>query len=590
MKFNLVRHFILPFVALILLYFIGASFTYNSNQKNQLVVEDSLSAEFNRVNPRLATEDFKAGQLELLASHDLFLKEKLPTTVRIVIQGEGAAAGFPYYYNGTFSKMLEQWLQYAYPSRKIEVINAALVTNDLGKHIERVPEIIALKPDLVIFYGGHHELNAAYQRLKLENEAISPSNKAWLRLKNAFREEEKPDILETFQAFESLNSFESHLPDLEARLRKQADTLFSIYRENQIQVIAMEPVANLSDFPPLQSRTGLLSATQQAGLKRLDDLVNESSWQAALEMVKELEPHAFDHADYNFLAGQVYAHLGRKRLAMRYFDYARLHDDYVLRGHPIINDAYMSSAKKYGYAWLNLPTLLRKASGEAFIGNNLMINQSNFNQKGHFFTAQILAEYIMSKEWFGPASHLASADRMKSLIPIFPTDDHYGDLIMEQLTLQWPYYLNGYRVYGDKSKHNGNGFRLAQERFNQRISHKDMHLQWMQQMLSEGQMTEAMMASRMLIRQYPNCERVFFEVAAMELSFDRKAEAGTHFQRAFELSKGNSTLLAIVNTLVEKGERELAASFAAKARKGASGSNQLAKLRSQLMQSEKIPG
>lgn len=590
MKFNLLHHFILPVGAIVLLYFIGSSLPSSLNQNKRLVVEDSLFAEFNRVNPLLATAEYKSGQVELIASHDLFQKEKSPHTLRIVIQGEGAAAGFPYYYNGTFSKMLEQWLQYAYPGKKIEVINTALVTNDLEKHLERVQEVIDLKPDLVIFYGGHHELNAAYQRLKLEKVSTSSSAKAWLNIRSFFKEEAKPDILERFQAFETLSSFESHLPELEKQLVKEAETLFSIYRAHQVPVLALEPVANLSDFPPLQSRVGMLTAAQQAALKQLNDLVKTASWQEAFEIVKDLEAHAMDHAEYNFLAARVYAHLGRKRLAMRYYDYARQHDDYVLRGHDIISEAYKSAANKYGYPWLNLPSLLRKASGEAFIGNNLMINQSHFNQKGHFFTAQVLAEYIMHKEWFGPASHLASADRMKALIPVFPVDDHYGDLIMEQLTLQWPYYLNGYRVYGDPSKHNGQGFRLAQERFNQRITHKDMHLQWMQQRSTEGQMQEAVMASRMLIRQYPNCERVFFEVAAMELGFDRKADANAHFQRAFELSKGNSTLLAIVNILMEKGDRELAAAFAAKARKRATGSNQLAKLRSQLEKSDKTPG
>jgi Flp pilus assembly protein TadD len=589
-KFQRLTGFSLLFGALIFLYFATVYQDPVGERRHVLIVNDSLATDLKRINPLLATADYQSDQLELIASNDLFLRNKTANTIRIVIQGEGPAAGFPYYYNGTFSKMLEQWLQYAYPQKRIEVINTALVTSHLGKHLARVHEIIELEPDLVIFYGGHHELNAAYERvLDMERDA-SFSLSAWTSLKNLFQSAPRPDILESFNAFKAISTFEDHLHKVEELVRSEANQLFATYREYNIPVIALEPVANLSDFPPLQTKGGPLPANQQKVFEELQYFIANNDWEEALKKVNELEAYAMDHADFNYLAARVYAELGRKRMASRYFDYARQHDDYVLRGHPIINAAYKTAAINHGHQWIQLPRLLRKAANVGLIGDNLMLGQSNFNQNGHFFTAQVLAETIMNQQLFGVASHLASPERMQKLIPIFPADAHYGDLIMEQLTLQWPYYLNGYRVYGDKSKYGGKGFRLAQERFNQRISHREMHLGWMRQMSEEGNFTEAMLSSRMLTRQYPNSEKVYFEVAVLHLQWSRQVEAEQYFQKAFELSSGNNTLLAIVNELMKYGEREAASVFASKARKGAAGSNQLVQLLETLKNTPPIPG
>src|SRR5690606_9614084 len=47
--------------------------------------------------------------------NDFFLAEKTPEVFRVFVQGESSAAGFPYYYGGSFSRMLEQRLQQTFP-------------------------------------------------------------------------------------------------------------------------------------------------------------------------------------------------------------------------------------------------------------------------------------------------------------------------------------------------------------------------------------------------------------------------------------------------------------------------------------------
>ena len=90
--------------------------------------------------------------------HDVFLAQKDSAIVRIVVQGGSTAAGYPYYYGGSFSRMLEQRLQQTYFDRRIEIINTAVNSYTM---LDQVEEILAQQPDAVLLYAGHNEYYGA---------------------------------------------------------------------------------------------------------------------------------------------------------------------------------------------------------------------------------------------------------------------------------------------------------------------------------------------------------------------------------------------------------------------------------------------
>ena len=86
-----------------------------------------------------------------------FPAAKAPGTLRIFVQGESSAAGFPYGRWASPAALLQQRLQRAYPDRNVEVINTGMAAVTSYVLLDFADEIIAQQPDAVVVYAGHNE-------------------------------------------------------------------------------------------------------------------------------------------------------------------------------------------------------------------------------------------------------------------------------------------------------------------------------------------------------------------------------------------------------------------------------------------------
>ncbi|HEX5649122.1 MAG TPA: GDSL-type esterase/lipase family protein [Steroidobacteraceae bacterium] len=86
-----------------------------------------------------------------------FPARKDASTLRIFVQGESSAAGFPYGRWASPAAMLQQRLQRSYPDRNVEVVNTAMAAVTSYVLLDFADEIIAQQPDAVVIYTGHNE-------------------------------------------------------------------------------------------------------------------------------------------------------------------------------------------------------------------------------------------------------------------------------------------------------------------------------------------------------------------------------------------------------------------------------------------------
>jgi tetratricopeptide (TPR) repeat protein len=86
-----------------------------------------------------------------------FPARKAAGTLRIFVQGESSAAGFPYGRWASPAALLQQRLQRAYPHRNVEVINTAMAAVTSYVLLDFADEIVAQQPDAVVIYTGHNE-------------------------------------------------------------------------------------------------------------------------------------------------------------------------------------------------------------------------------------------------------------------------------------------------------------------------------------------------------------------------------------------------------------------------------------------------
>ncbi len=86
-----------------------------------------------------------------------FPEQKPAGGLRVFVQGESSAAGFPYGRWASPAALLASRLQATYPDRDVEVIGTGMAAVTSYVLLDFADEIIAMQPDAVVVYAGHNE-------------------------------------------------------------------------------------------------------------------------------------------------------------------------------------------------------------------------------------------------------------------------------------------------------------------------------------------------------------------------------------------------------------------------------------------------
>jgi lysophospholipase L1-like esterase len=112
-------------------------------------------------------------------------QEKPPGTFRIVCLGASTTFSAEVSSNdATWTHRLQEKLRAAYPGRKIEVINAAVGGYVSADNLKRLKHhVLALDPDLVIYYEANNEIVKDTQGLAIQRGVVAPDGgrqPAWI--------------------------------------------------------------------------------------------------------------------------------------------------------------------------------------------------------------------------------------------------------------------------------------------------------------------------------------------------------------------------------------------------------------------------
>jgi tetratricopeptide (TPR) repeat protein len=118
---------------------------------------DFLGGRYAEVNKRFAARYFVDVRLLPTPPNDLLLVRKPANGFRVFVLGESTTNGFPYGYNGTFSRVLEDALRDVLPRDSVEVVNLGIAAVNSYVLYDQVGEILAQHPDAVMMYVGQNE-------------------------------------------------------------------------------------------------------------------------------------------------------------------------------------------------------------------------------------------------------------------------------------------------------------------------------------------------------------------------------------------------------------------------------------------------
>jgi tetratricopeptide (TPR) repeat protein len=352
-----------------------------------------------------------------------FPAAKAPGTLRIFVQGESSAAGFPYGRWASPAALLQQRLQRTYPDRNVEVINTGMAAVTSYVLLDFADEIIAQQPDAVVIYAGHNEylgIGGVGSSLASARSPALARAIATLRRLHLYRALER--------AFASLGPAADPLAARDGTLmsrvaaersiplgsplyeqglvqfRGNLERLLQHYRAAGIPVFVGTLASNERDQPPF------VSAPASAG---------EGSAIARFERARTLEA-AGDHA-----AARI------EYLA------ASDRDELRFRAPQAFNDVIRATAQAAGATVVDVQAALAAASSNGIIGAGLMLEHVHPNVEGYFRLASAYFPAIV--HWAGPPAVAVDDAAARREIPVTEVDRLNGEYRVAMLKNDWPF-------------------------------------------------------------------------------------------------------------------------------------------------------
>jgi len=348
-----------------------------------------------------------------------FPATKAPGTLRIFVQGESSAAGFPYGRFGSPGALLQQRLQRAYPDRNVEVINTGMAAVTSFVLLDFADEIIAQHPDAVVIYTGHNEYLGIGGVGSTFAAARSPAvarGIATLRRLHLYRALERgigslgtggdsPDrtdgtLMSRVAAERSIPLgsplYERGLEQFHGNLER----LLAKYRVAGIPVFIGTLASNERDQPPFASGDGD-SAQQRFELARTLDAAGD-----------------YAAARVEYLA-------------------AKDRDELRFRAAEAMNDVIREVAAAGGATVVDVQAALAAASRDGIIGADLMLEHLHPNVEGYFRLASAYFPYIAG--WAGAPTITVDEATARREIPITEVERLHGEYRVAMLKNDWPF-------------------------------------------------------------------------------------------------------------------------------------------------------
>lgn len=337
-------------------------------------------------NPNFAARYFFYTNTIPNPSTDVFLRDKPENAYRVFALGGSSAAGYPYGYNGTFSRVLDDILSDAMPSREVEVVNVATSAISTYTLFDQIDEILEQKPDAITIYTGHNEFYGALgvgsnenlggfpgfvrfylklQRFKtflfLREQIVNAGQ--WLG--SAFGEGETVGSGTLMERIINDQSIELGGPEFELAMiqfRSNMEAIISKFEQENIPVYISTIASNVKDQAPFVS-------------------IDQDDHPGAEEVFEQ--------------AWQLYQK-GDTAQARSQFEYAKDLDGLKFRAPSQINKTITELANDFDNAKLvDVHQRFEGVSPDSIIGDNLMLEHLHPNQTGYFLMGKTFAESLL---------------------------------------------------------------------------------------------------------------------------------------------------------------------------------------------------
>jgi len=446
----------LPFLFLILVEVTLRLFNYG--REYNLFIENEEYPEYLHLNPDITKKYFTLSKNATVGARESFLKDKPNNGFRIFVLGASTTVGFPYYHNGSLSRMLKYHLQIKNPDKHIEVINLSLTAVNTYTILDFVKKLPKYQPDLVILYTGHNEYygalgvgstsslanNPAIARTYIELQRFRVFQLV-INLVNQFRNVD-PELVDLSKTLMRRMTGGKKIP-YQSKLynqgitqyRQNIDKILKTLDENEIPAIIGTLVSNLKDQRPLATQCKY-EKSHEIAEKNKDSF---NSFSGSKKQIQKLKAAVKKDS----LCGELYYWLGKHQYfreaygqAKKNFLMAKELDQLRFRAPSVFNGIIRKKAEKYNIPLADINKTFEGKSENGIIGEELMLEHVHPRLEGQYLMARTFYNKLKNTSEIQKDTSIVSEDFITyHELPLTRVDSLYGIYNTWILKEQWPF-------------------------------------------------------------------------------------------------------------------------------------------------------
>jgi tetratricopeptide (TPR) repeat protein len=419
---------VLPIVFLILLELVLRVSGYGDKFSLFINHPDAEFEKYYIVNPEIGKKYFNKMEYSAPAK-DMFLKVKPADVFRIFVMGSSTVAGFPYDNNLMFSRILNERLRDAYPDRKFEIVNTAITAINSFTLADFMPQILAQKPDAILFYEGHNEFYGAFGIGS--NEAIFHSP-ALIRMHLS---------LINYRVYQlAVNSVGKIMGVFSSSDNKDTrGTLMSrIVKDADITYGSKTYQAGMKIFE--ENMTAILSSAKQQKVPVfIGDMVSNLH---DLKPLKSIPSGELKGAQEYYEAARKLEEQGEIQKAKENYILARDYDCIRFRASSDINLIIRKLADKFGAYFVPAVDLFNSNSPNGIVGYNLLTEHLHPNIPGEFLLSESFYKEITKSRLIAPEINRTTEKTYHGFVQDYgysKLDYWIGKHRVTNLSYHWPF-------------------------------------------------------------------------------------------------------------------------------------------------------
>lgn len=492
--------------------------------REPLFIASPQQRAFLQANPRVVTRFFTdpAQAPSVSIETAFFAAHKPQGGLRVFVQGESSAAGFPYGLGAALAGVLDRRLEQAFPEREIEVISTALAAVNSYALVDFADEIIAQRPDAVLVYVGHNEFLGI------------------LGVGSTMRLAASPALTRTFLAVRDWRLFQL-LSRAYAKLRTAPAAPVVSADESLMSRVAGERSIRLnsatfdSGIRQFEANLGrLLERYRSAGIPVLvGTLVSNERDQVPLAILAGDESEAAGAAKTAYYAAQDDERAGHHDAARDGYAWARDLDPLRFRAPAVFNEIIRRVAALHGATVVDVHAAFAASSEHGLIGAKLLLEHVHPNLDGYFLLADAFYDALLAEGLTGTPSAEPGETDARAAMPVSDVDRHLGDYKARRIVAGWPFRAR--LVPPQLPPPASEAERLAQDLYNERTTWPAAQEALRRHYRAAGDRGGFAQVTSILADAFPFAAALQFETAAALIELGRSREAVRYSGRAVDL-------------------------------------------------------